>query len=99
MAPTDPHWRIDETGGKSWPLNRYLVEGPRTTDWLTKGVVKHHRTIATTLNLLIRAGFRIEQVEEFRPTPEQINARPELAEELERPMLLMVRASVASEGG
>jgi hypothetical protein len=68
------------------------VEGPRTTDWLAKGVVKHHRTIGTTLNLLIRSGFRIEHVEEFCPTAEQIAAKPSLTEELERPMFLLVSA-------
>jgi hypothetical protein len=55
-------------------------------------VVKHHRTIGTTLNLLIQAGFSIGHVEEFRPTDEQIAARPDLAEELERPMFLLVQA-------
>jgi SAM-dependent methyltransferase len=98
MAPTNPRWAVDEDGGKTWPLNRYLVQGARTTDWLAKGVVKHHRTLGTTLNLLIRSGFRIEHVEEFCPTPEQIAERPELADELERPMFLIVRASVPSEG-
>ena len=69
----------------------YLIEGPRTTDWLAKGVVKHHRTLGTTLNLLIRSGFQVEHVEEFCPSDEQIAMRPELAEELDRPMFLLVR--------
>jgi SAM-dependent methyltransferase len=92
MAPARPGWSLDEDGTKTWPINRYLVEGPRTTDWLAKGVVKHHRTIGTTLNLLIRSGFRIEHVEEFCPTAEQIAAKPALTEELERPMFLLVSA-------
>lgn len=92
MAPTNPGWSVDPEGKKTWPVDRYLVEGPRTTDWFTKGVVKHHRTIGTTLNSLIQAGFAIGRVEEFRPTDAQIAARPELAEELERPMFLLVQA-------
>lgn len=92
MAPTSPGWSVDAAGRKIWPVDRYLVEGPRTTDWFAKGVVKHHRTIATTLNSLIQAGFTIGRVEEFRPTDGQIATRPELAEELDRPMFLMVRA-------
>lgn len=92
MAPTHPGWSIDAAGRKTWPVDRYLVEGPRSTDWFAKGVVKHHRTIGTTLNLLIKAGFVIGQVEEFCPTQAQIAARPELAEELERPMFLLVKA-------
>ncbi|TPN28120.1 class I SAM-dependent methyltransferase [Mesorhizobium sp. B2-3-3] len=92
MAPTNPGWSIDAEGRKTWPVDRYLVEGPRKTDWLAKGVVKHHRTIGTTLNTLIRAGFTIAHVEEFRPTDAQIAAKPELMEELERPMFLLVSA-------
>jgi ubiquinone/menaquinone biosynthesis C-methylase UbiE len=91
-APTRPGWSVDAHGRRTWPVDRYLVEGPRTTDWLAKGVVKHHRTIGTTLNLLIRSGFKISRVEEFCPTDEQIAAKPELAEERERPMFLLVAA-------
>jgi SAM-dependent methyltransferase len=91
-APTCPGWSIDAHGRKTWPVDRYLVEGPRTTDWLAEGVVKQHRTIGTTLNLLIRSGFAISHVEEFCPTDEQVAAMPELAEERERPMFLLVAA-------
>jgi SAM-dependent methyltransferase len=92
MSPTRPGWVVDAEGRRTWPVDRYLVEGPRKTDWLAKGVVKHHRTIGTTLNALIRSGFTIGHVEEFCPTDAQITARPELAEELERPMFLLVSA-------
>jgi SAM-dependent methyltransferase len=92
MAPTHPGWSIDPDGRKTWPVDSYLVEGPRTTDWLAKGVVKQHRMIGTTLNLLIQAGFSISHVEEWGPADEQVQARPELAEERERPMFLLVAA-------
>jgi SAM-dependent methyltransferase len=92
MAPRKPGWMVAEDGRKTWPVEQYSVEGVRTTDWLSPGVVKHHRTIATTLNLLIAAGFRIDRVEEFCPTREQIAAAPALAEEVERPMFLLVAA-------
>ena len=83
---------VDAHGRRTWPVDSYLTEGPRTTDWLAKGVVKQHRTIGTTLNLLIRAGFSIAHVEEWGPTDEQILATPELAEERDRPMFLLVAA-------
>ncbi len=92
MAPTNPAWAIDARGHKTWPLDRYSMEGPRTTNWLAEGVVKQHRTMATTLNLLIRCGFTISYIEEWSPTDEQIAAKPELAEERERPMFLLVAA-------
>ena len=82
----------DQDGRKTWPVNRYFIEGERRTDWYVQGVLKYHRTIGTTLNALIGAGFSLRHVEEFSPTREQIRAMPELADELERPMMLLVSA-------
>ncbi|YBV97651.1 class I SAM-dependent methyltransferase [Phyllobacteriaceae bacterium JZ32] len=92
MAAVHPHWIADEDGRKTWPVNRYSIEGERRTDWFAKGVIKYHRTIGTTLNTLIRSGFQILAVEEFAPSREQITQMPELEEELERPMMLLVSA-------
>lgn len=64
----------------------------RRTDWFAKGVLKQHRTLASTLNTLIGAGFELRRLEEFAPTQEQIAEIPELAEELERPMMMLVSA-------
>lgn len=90
MAPQNPGWKIARRGNKTWPIDHYFLEGKRVTDWLAKGVVKYHRTMGTTLNLLIQTGFTIKHVEEFCPTKAHIAARPELAEEVERPMFLLV---------
>ncbi len=70
----------------------YLDEGPRTTDWLTKGVVKQHRTLATYLNRLIEAGFVLRRVEEWGPAREQIAAHPEWKVDNRRPYFLLVSA-------
>jgi len=93
MAPARPDWSRDLDGRRSWPVNAYLTEGPRTTDWLAPGVVKQHRTIGTTLNTLIRAGFAIAHVEEWGPTEARIAARPALAAERDRPMFLPIAAT------
>ena len=77
---------------KTWPVDGYLVEGPRTTDWLAKGVIKQHRTIGTYLGLLLRLGFTLTHVEEWGPTDAQIAVRPALAVERERPPFLLVAA-------
>lgn len=91
-APARPGWSVDTAGGKTWPVDGYLDEGPRRTDWLTTGVIKRHRTIATYLNLLIRVGLAVAHVEEWGPTPEQIAAQPSLGEERLRPPFLLVAA-------
>lgn len=91
-APTHPGWSTDVDGRKTWPVDGYLAEGPRSTDWLAKGVIKQHRTIGTYLNLLLRQSFSLTHVEEWGPTDAQIAARPALADERQRPPFLLVAA-------
>jgi ubiquinone/menaquinone biosynthesis C-methylase UbiE len=85
-------WLLDPAGRKLWPIDRYLDEGPRSTDWLAKGVIKHHRTVATYINMLVGLGFSISCVEEWGPTAEQIAAEPSWADERQRPPFLLVAA-------
>lgn len=85
-------WTLDDAGRKSWPVDNYLDEGPRTTNWLAPDVIRHHRTIATTVNLLLRAGFAISHLEEWGPSEAQIRAQPRFADERHRPAFLIVAA-------
>jgi hypothetical protein len=91
-APTDPGWSDGEPGRQSWPVDSYLDEGPRSTDWLTKGVIKQHRMLATYVNLLIGLGFTLCRIEEWAPSEEQIAAHPEWANERQRPPFLLIAA-------
>jgi ubiquinone/menaquinone biosynthesis C-methylase UbiE len=91
-APADPNWFVDAAGCKVWPVDHYLDEGPRSTDWLAKGVIKQHRTLASYLNLLLRSGFALSHVEEWGPTEDQIALRPQFADERQRPPFLLVAA-------
>lgn len=92
-APSTPGWTTDAAGRKTWPVDGYLNEGPRRTDWIAKGVIKQHRTLATYLNLLLRLGFELVHVEEWGPTAEQIAAKPAWADERDRPPFLLVSAT------
>jgi SAM-dependent methyltransferase len=93
-APSDPQWRADPDGSKLWPLNGYLSEGRRVTDWITSGVVKYHRTVASYVNTLVDQGFRIRRLEEWAPSPKQIAEHPEWADEMHRPPFLLLSADV-----
>ena len=90
MAPRQPDWLVDAEGRRSWPLDSYQMEGPRVTNWLAEGVVKQHRTMGTTLNLLINSGFTIMHVEEWTPTDADLATHPDWAIERERPMFLLI---------
>lgn len=92
MASTRPGWLTREEGGRIWPVDHYAIEGERITDWLAERVRKQHRTLATTLNGLIDAGFAIRRVVEWSPSPEQVASQPALADEMERPMMALVAA-------
>ena len=92
MASARPGWIAVEDGRRTWPVDGYFREGERVSDWLSPGVVKHHRTIGTTFAALTGSGFTVERLVEFCPTPEQIARDPGLAEEIERPMFLLVSA-------
>jgi ubiquinone/menaquinone biosynthesis C-methylase UbiE len=92
-APAAPGWTVTPEGRKSWPVDRYLEEGPRSTNWLAEGVIKQHRTFATYINLLLQAGFSIAHVEEWGPTDAQIAAQPSLADERQRPTFLLLAAT------
>ena len=96
MAPSRPGWSIGADGQRTWPIDRYAVEGLRTTDWLAKGVVKQHRTLGTTVNTLIGSGFSIRHLQEWAPTPQQVAEVPDLAQERDRPMILIVSAERTS---
>jgi ubiquinone/menaquinone biosynthesis C-methylase UbiE len=92
-APSQPSWALDAAGRKTWPVDRYLDEGPRSTNWLAEGVIKQHRTLATYINMLVRIGFAISHVEEWGPTERQIAAEPNWAVERQRPPFLIVAAT------
>ncbi|MER5173680.1 hypothetical protein [Thioclava kandeliae] len=68
------------------------MQSEHRTDWLAQSILKHHQTLATTINTLLVAGFAPRRIKEFAPTQDQIEAMPELAEEKERPMMLVVSA-------
>ena len=92
MAPSHPEWLVDANGSKRWPVDSYFAEGRRTTNWLTNGVIKQHRTMGTTLNAVMEEGFRLIHVEEWQPTEAQIEMWPGIEEDRERPIFLLVAA-------
>lgn len=92
-APANPGWSVDAAGRRIWPVDGYLNEGPRQTDWLAKGVIKQHRTIATYVNLLAGSGFSLSHIDEWGPTHEQVAAHPDWADERQRPPFLLVACS------
>lgn len=85
-------WLYAEDGTpKCWPLDNYFLPGPRETQFLGCTVRKYHHTLTQILMGLLNCGFTLEAVEEAQP-PADLLSLPGMAEELRRPMMLLVKA-------
>lgn len=85
-------WVRDDAGSPLyWPVDRYFFPGERKTCFLGETVSKQHHTLTQILMGLLRTGFTLEAVEEAVP-PEGMMGLPGMADELRRPMMLLVRA-------
>lgn len=73
----------------TWPVDDYYYPGLRKTDFLGHEITKYHHTLTQILGGLLKAGFRIEAVEEAMPPEEW---RAVMPDEMRRPMMLLVRA-------
>lgn len=91
-APRNPGWQTDAQGETIWPLNAYLEQGKRVTDWLTPGVIKYHRTVASYVMTLLTHDFTLFALDEWGPTAAHIAEHPEWADEVHRPAFLLVGA-------
>ena len=74
-----------------WPVDNYFRPGERETLFLGQKVKKQHHTLTQILNPLLTTGFRLEAVEEAQPPADMLDL-PGMADELRRPMMLLVRA-------
>ena len=97
LTKEQAEWEEKQRIRGEWDLRRatvdgYLQEGPRSTDWLARGVIKQHRTMATYINMLLRLGFSISEVNEWGPKRRQIASQPGWADERKRPAFLLVGA-------
>ena len=92
-APRKPEFIEDADGGVSWPVNQYLSEGSRVTNWFAEGVVKQHRTISTYIRILLDSGFVLSAMDEWGPTAEQIKDWPDWFKSRERPIFLIIKAT------
>ena len=92
-SPRDPRFIENADGKQVWPLDNYLNEGERRTNWFAEGVVKQHRTIGTYLTILLDAGFQVAAINEWGPSLEQVREKPSWADNRERPMFLIVKVT------
>ena len=86
-------WLYDENGRPvCWPVDDYYYPGARRTHFLGCEVTKQHHTLTQILMGLLRQGFVLQAVEEAQP-PQEMLDEPGMADEMRRPMMLLVKAA------
>ena len=75
----------------SYTLSTYNEPGERYIHWYVDGVKKYHRTFSNTINALVKAGFRIEEICEPQPHPWAMEKWPALYDEFIKPSFLIVK--------
>lgn len=75
-----------------WPVDSYYDESWRQSNFLDTKVEKFHRTLTSYINPLIKLGFTLEAVTEVIPPQEWVELDPRNADELRRPMMLIIKA-------
>ena len=82
---------------ESWLVDDYFARGERRLNWMGDVVTKYHRTVEDFLDLLSRAGFRLERLKEAEPPAENFRDKELLARRLRIPLFLMISAEKISE--
>ncbi|MBE6038401.1 MAG: class I SAM-dependent methyltransferase [Anaerofustis stercorihominis] len=91
-AGVNQEWITDGSGNvKYWPVDNYYYPGERITVFLGMKVVKYHHTLTQIIMGLINCGFNIRCMEEIGPHPDTLGI-PGMADEMRRPMMLVVKA-------
>lgn len=83
----------DDNEISHWPIDNYLDESIRHTNFLGEDVVKYHRTVETYINTLIKNGFIINEISELLALNDMVDENTYLINELKRPMFLLISAS------
>lgn len=86
-------WMYDKDGKiLCFPVDHYYYEGKRDAVFLGEHVVKYHRTVTTYVQTLLKQGFVLDALVEPQP-PEDMMDLPGMADEMRRPMMLLLAAT------
>lgn len=95
-AGVNQEWICDENGAPLyWPVDNYYYSGTRETNFLGQPVKKEHHTLTQIIDPLLKIGFQLEALQEATP-PDSMMDIPGMADELRRPMMLLVRVQKPS---
>ncbi len=90
---------FDHHSGKEkrthWVVDDYFHSGKRVEQWMDHQVVKYHRTIEEYFHLLTSCGFKIHDIREGAPRPENFKDQEEFKRRSRIPLFLLFSATKA----
>ncbi|PGY08156.1 class I SAM-dependent methyltransferase [Bacillus sp. AFS031507] len=72
-----------------WIVDDYFTSGKRVEPWIDKNVVKYHRTTEEYYQLLKQTGFKIDDLREGTPRPEEFRNESEYKRRMRIPLFLI----------
>lgn len=75
-----------------WLVDDYFREGERSEPWISKTVVKHHRTTETYFTALAEAGFAVTALKEGKPVQTNFESIAEFERRERIPLMLIFSA-------
>ena len=75
-----------------WLVDDYFREGVRNEPWISKTVVKHHRTTESYFTALIEAGFAVTDLREGKPVSSNFESAAEFKRRERIPLMLILSA-------
>jgi trans-aconitate methyltransferase len=81
-----------------WVVDDYFNQGERVEPWIGKKVIKYHRTIEEYFQLLMKAGFSVDNLREGMPRAENFSSQEEYERRMRIPVVLMISSTKRGEG-
>ena len=73
-----------------WVVDDYFSQGERAEPWIGKKVIKYHRTIEEYFQLMLQAGFAVDDFREGTPRAENFSSNEEYERRMRIPLVLMI---------
>ncbi|MFT9598341.1 class I SAM-dependent DNA methyltransferase [Mesobacillus sp.] len=80
-----------------WVVDDYFNLGERVEPWIGKKVIKYHRTIEQYFQLILQAGFAVDDLREGTPRAESFSSNEEYERRMRIPVVLMISSTKQGE--
>ncbi len=84
-------WIKDDKGNYIYQLSNYSEIGERKMKYFNSEVTMYHRTFSYIVNIIIKNGFTIEEINEPIPSKEELEKYPEREKNLHKPSFLIFK--------